>query len=57
MEDQERKKKYFLLHKWKIIKVKKDEMLKDKIQKYKKISRSTEMAKIVLVGLHMKKIF
>jgi len=57
MEEQERKKKYFLLHKWKIIKVKKDEMLKDKIQKYKKISRSTEMAKIVLVGLHMKKIF
>lgn len=50
MESYERKKKYFLLHKWDIIRIKKHEMMDEKYKEIQKIERSTLLAKHVLVS-------
>eukprot|EP00347_Sterkiella_histriomuscorum_P015694 403356050 len=48
-ENYERKKKYFLLHKWKIIKIKKQEMMGEKFEELQKLGRCSELAKLVLI--------
>ncbi len=57
MESYERKKKYFLLHKWDIIKVKKNEMMDIKKKELLKIERSSHLTKHVMIGKIIRDIY
>ncbi|CDW79271.1 UNKNOWN [Stylonychia lemnae] len=57
LEEYERKKKYFLLHKWEIIKVKKQEMIEVQMKKIQRLTRSSELAKMILISKIIKEIY